>query len=201
MRPAPKLVARASRILPAGALALFACLQILFAQTRGLTPWKGGGFGMFSTVDSPDARFFRIYLLTPEGKVPITLPSDLYRLSGHLRSIPSQGELNELAQKLAARTWVPRTYNDLSATPECALPSVCYQRRPGCSSPLPPFYRALSPREPEPSGQDRVPFSAVEVELWKSRFDLPQHRLVAARLLQASATRSAGNPPAGEGEK
>ena len=151
---------------------------------------------MFSTVDSPAARFFRVYLLTPEGKVAVTLPSDLNRLYDHLQAMPSQDKLDDLAQKLAAKVWVPRTYNDLAATPECALPTVCYQSRPGCSSPLPPRYRALGPEEPEPSARERVAFSAVHIELWKSRFDLPGHRLVAFRLLQASAPRPAGEPPA-----
>ena len=151
---------------------------------------------MFSTVDSPAARFFRVYLLTPDGKVAVNLPSDLNRLYDRLQAMPSQEKLDDLAQKLAAKVWVPRTYNDLAATPECALPTVCYQSAPGCSSPLPPRYRALDPKEPEPSGRERVAFSAVHVELWKSRFDLPGHRLAASRLLQASAPRLTGRKEA-----
>jgi hypothetical protein len=48
-----------------------ACLQLYLAHSHHLTPWKGGGFGMFSTVDSQGARFLRIYLLTAEGEVPM----------------------------------------------------------------------------------------------------------------------------------
>ncbi len=151
---------------------------------------------MFSTVDSSAARFFRVYLLTPDGKVAVGLPSDLHRLYSRLQAMPSQERLDDLTQKLAAKVWVPRTYNDLAATPECALPTVCYQSRPGCSSPLPSRYRALDPKEPEPSAGERVAFSAVHVELWKSRFDLSRHHLVASRLLQASAPRSTGEEKA-----
>ena len=186
-RSVPTLLARASRVLPAGALAFFACLQIFFAQTRGLTPWKGGGFGMFSTVDSPDSRFLRVYLVMSDGKVAVTVPADLSRAYERLQAMPSQEKLDDLARKLAARTWVPHNYNDLAATPDCALPQVCYQSRPGCSSPLPPAYRVVGPKEPAPSHRERVAFSAVHVELWKSRFDLGRHRLIAFRLLQARA--------------
>ena len=41
-------------------LILIACLQIYLTQTQELSRWKGGGFGMFSTLDSPSARFLRI---------------------------------------------------------------------------------------------------------------------------------------------
>lgn len=181
----------ASRFLPAGILVVLACWQIFLAQTRGLTPWKGGGFGMFSTVDSPGSRFLRVYLLTPDGEVPVTIPGEHGRLAGRVRAMPSQEKLDELATRLAGEAWVPRAYNDLAATPECALPPVCHERRPGCSSPLPPLYRARREEEPEPSAGERVAVAAVRVELWKSRFDLERHRLVAARHLQAVAAGAA----------
>ena len=41
-------------------LSTLACLQIVLGLFFGLTPWKGGGFGMFSTVDSNGARSIRV---------------------------------------------------------------------------------------------------------------------------------------------
>ncbi|HVX57896.1 MAG TPA: hypothetical protein VHA37_09290, partial [Candidatus Saccharimonadales bacterium] len=54
--------------IPIVALVLIAGLQFVLATRYGLSAWKGGGFGMFSTVDSPDARFLRIYLITAQGR-------------------------------------------------------------------------------------------------------------------------------------
>ena len=39
------------RTAPALLLALVAVCQIVLAKTADLTPWKGGGFGMFATLD------------------------------------------------------------------------------------------------------------------------------------------------------
>ena len=38
------------------------------------SPWRGGGFGMFATPDSPDMRFVRVYLLTTDGELPADAP-------------------------------------------------------------------------------------------------------------------------------
>jgi hypothetical protein len=37
-------------------LVLVAGIEIVPTRTAGLTPWKGSGFGMFSTTDSADRR-------------------------------------------------------------------------------------------------------------------------------------------------
>jgi hypothetical protein len=59
-----------------GGLAVFIPLTLLWVgvanhlyQTQyvGLTPWKAGGFGMFSTVDSHRTRYVRITLMDQEG--------------------------------------------------------------------------------------------------------------------------------------
>lgn len=40
-----------------GLVLAIALVQSTLVLTQELSPWKGGGFGMFSTVDSPSMRF------------------------------------------------------------------------------------------------------------------------------------------------
>ena len=37
--------------LPVALLLVVAGVQVALVKTEGLSPWKGGGFGMFSTTD------------------------------------------------------------------------------------------------------------------------------------------------------
>ena len=53
-------------------LVLVATSQLVLASTTDLTAWRGGGFGMFSTLDNHDQRFLRITATTAEGEeVPV----------------------------------------------------------------------------------------------------------------------------------
>ena len=54
-------------------LTMIAIGQIRNARSSNLSPWKGGGFGMFSNVDRPAVRFLHIYLITEKGEIPITV--------------------------------------------------------------------------------------------------------------------------------
>lgn len=62
-------------------LIVVACRQFYLTQTHELTPWLGGGFGMFASVDRIDHRVTRAYLLTSQGDLPIELP----KLDGGIR--------------------------------------------------------------------------------------------------------------------
>ena len=42
-------------------------MQITNVALRDLSPWKGGGFGMFSTIDAPSKRTVEARILTSEG--------------------------------------------------------------------------------------------------------------------------------------
>ena len=52
---------RISIYLPPMMLVVVATCQMVFAHSGTLTPWKGGGFGMFSTIDSPAGRVVAIW--------------------------------------------------------------------------------------------------------------------------------------------
>jgi hypothetical protein len=94
--------------------------HVSLRSSADLTPWKGGGFGMFSTIDSPASRIVRIELDTDVGPVPVAVPSALRDLAGEVRTAPSQGRLEHLARAMAAQWWVVPVLSvpDVSSSPE-----------------------------------------------------------------------------------
>src|SRR5262249_52642165 len=86
-------------------LCLVAGLQLVRVWTCHQTPWKGGGFGMFSTVDDESARFLRCYLVTEGGDLPLELPPATDKTVAELRTAPTQARLDAFARRLANQSW------------------------------------------------------------------------------------------------
>ena len=59
--------ARLARWLPAALCLGIAVTQIALTQLAGLSPWLGGGFGMFASLDSPMNRGLTITGLDENG--------------------------------------------------------------------------------------------------------------------------------------
>ena len=79
--------------------------QIVLVYTVGLTPWKGGGFGMFSSVDKARSRLIVVRGITSTGQsIKIELNSANHIFSNSklkfLKTIPQTELLQELAYKL-----------------------------------------------------------------------------------------------------
>ena len=88
-------------------LVLVATNQLVLASTTDLTPWRGGGFGMFSTTDNHDQRFLRITAVTDTGtQVPVNARALLEPNSPvrddfvRARARPTTGNLDALATAL-----------------------------------------------------------------------------------------------------
>ena len=75
--------------------------QIRLVYTDDLSPWLGGGFGMFSSTDGAGARHFHAYLVDPQQEIPI--PAALRDLADRTRGLPSVENLERLASALAER--------------------------------------------------------------------------------------------------
>jgi len=56
------------------------------ARMADLSPWKGAGFGMFSTVDGVDARFVRVTRMRQGAVIPLRLPPNLEQRESRLRA-------------------------------------------------------------------------------------------------------------------
>lgn len=103
----PKSTARQSpdtRILKYTApvlLTLLACIQLVLGLRFDLTPWKGGGFGMFSTVDRPRARQVRCNLVGGNNDVPLAIPAELSDLSESVKTNPTGRKMKRLGRRIA----------------------------------------------------------------------------------------------------
>lgn len=89
-----------------------ASLQIYRAKVSHLTPWKGGGFGMFSTIESGSTRFLRatLTIVASDGSaldVPVELPRnpEVDELVLKCRAEPNPHALNELALLTLRQNW------------------------------------------------------------------------------------------------
>ncbi len=99
---------RVLALLVPAVLVLVATSQVVIASTTDLTPWRGGGFGMFSTTDNHDQRFLRITAVTDSGA---TVPVDARELLQadspvqdeivRARARPTTGNLDALADAIA----------------------------------------------------------------------------------------------------
>jgi hypothetical protein len=81
-------------------LVLTALLQIPMARVGTLNPAKGGGFGLFSTVDKLENRIVLAYLETPAGDRPVAIAFDegVQRVA----SFPTERGIERLARALSA---------------------------------------------------------------------------------------------------
>ena len=86
-------------------LCAVAALHVYRVSACCQTPWKGGGFGMFSTVKSEESRFLRCWRMDAEGKSgalhSIAIPRFLAKEELRVRGAPSPERLARLAGLLA----------------------------------------------------------------------------------------------------
>ncbi len=88
---------RALPYLPPLLLCAVALYQLHLVKAHGLTPWKGGGFGMFSTNDT-EYRYTEVWVEGPEGRRAIDVTTDF----GVARTVayPSRARLFSMARRI-----------------------------------------------------------------------------------------------------
>ncbi|MGH9840894.1 MAG: hypothetical protein ACREEM_19135 [Blastocatellia bacterium] len=200
------------KLLPYAAPALLvavAFLHVYLVFSSRLSPWKGGGFGMFSTVRSPASRVLRIYLVTEKERIPILLPAEFRDLEREIRTMPTQGRARDLAAVLCKEVWAP--YQLVPAEEHYRnLRKQYYESRgdpAGLSGPDPGVNRysvesrayldrllerlRILRRVPrsERHSHGAVPFLRVEVEVWELDFDHAKSLLRVQPLLKEWANR------------
>ena len=78
-------------------------MQLTLAGTAGLSPWKGGGFGMFSTTDDAGRRRVRVFVSAPERSEEMAIPPSLEDLARRAAVLPTNAALSRLARGVVAR--------------------------------------------------------------------------------------------------
>jgi len=77
-------------------LCAIALAQRALLLTTPLTPWMGGGFSMFTTVDGINARHLRCFVSTTGADVAIAAPV----VPESLLNFPTEAALHEVAAKI-----------------------------------------------------------------------------------------------------
>ena len=171
------------------ALLLGVAFQRYNVVVHDQTPWVGGGFGMFSTVDVPGARLLRTYLLTDRGPVLVLDPAlgDDRRL---VYSQPKEDRLDRAANTVASRDWAVYSSDQYAALrpyfPEAFQRHLQIEEGRGG---LPRYVALASARAPEAVEPVEAVVRGAQVEVWRSRFDRSEGRIVPERLRAARATR------------
>ncbi|MCI0615946.1 hypothetical protein L0244_23415, partial [bacterium] len=93
-----KNVANRYALIPVALLLVVAGNQINLAFTKDLTPWKGGGFGMFSTTDGNMFRALRVFVSAPQRSEELLLKGNLEDLAVSAQMFPSDWLLDKLAK-------------------------------------------------------------------------------------------------------
>lgn len=147
-------------VFPSAVLVAVALTQIWRSREIDQSPWKGGGFGMFATVDAPGARILRCFVRTPAGEEPADLPDRLARRASMTRVAPSDANLRLLTQELLllrpVRRKAPlREHSGATRAEEVRSSAV----------------RFVGSGVPLPDGYEEVTVTSARIELWRLEFD------------------------------
>ena len=88
---------------PAATLVVVALVQVVLAKTADLSPWKGGGFGMFATTDGTAFRYVRIFVEAPGRSEEVEIAPSLEDAATRAQLFPSDVMLTRLARAVVAR--------------------------------------------------------------------------------------------------
>jgi hypothetical protein len=91
------------RTAPAVLLTVVAVCQIVLATTADLTPWKGGGFGMFATLDHNAYRRLDVVIEGPERSEALEIPPSLEVAAARAAAFPAELMLRSLAEDVVER--------------------------------------------------------------------------------------------------
>jgi hypothetical protein len=162
-------------------LAVIALSQsALAASDSMLSPWKGGGFGMFSTYDSPSNRFLRLTLTldgTPPTEVRVPLPrkgaiGDQLR---ELRTLPSDQAARTALNTLAKSEWLRYPIYQMWTTEQVETDGLGIVLMDGEST-------------PSMGDGEGLRVVGIRMDVLRLRFDAKQNKLVPQPLMRVEAT-------------
>lgn len=90
-------------LAPVVVLIVIAIVQVILAKTAELSPWKGGGFGMFATTDGTAFRRIRVFVEAPERSEEIEIAPSQELQAARAQLFPSDSMLTNLAQVVVSR--------------------------------------------------------------------------------------------------
>ena len=92
-----------AKLIPPVVLIVVAMAQVGLARTVDLTAWKGGGFGMFATLDHGAYRGVDVTVDAPDRSESLEIPPSLETAAARAAACPTDWLLRALAESVAAR--------------------------------------------------------------------------------------------------
>ena len=87
--------------LPIFLLLIVAAYHFFLVRTQHLSPWLGGGFGMFASTDVGSSRKLIVTAISKNGvEHPVKLMGHLEELHQRARGLPSSSQLDVLAHEI-----------------------------------------------------------------------------------------------------
>jgi len=99
----PLQLRRAAILFPTIMLLAVASAQMVLARATLLSPWKGGGFGMFASVDGLPFRWVRLYVSAVDRSEELAVPASLGDRAERVVTWPHDRAMRELADAVIAR--------------------------------------------------------------------------------------------------
>jgi len=90
-------------LLPVALLVTVAAGQVTLTRTAGLSPWKGGGFGMFSTTDDGGRRHVRVFVTAADRSEEIAIAPSLEDAAARAAVLPGNRLLARLSERVVER--------------------------------------------------------------------------------------------------
>jgi predicted DCC family thiol-disulfide oxidoreductase YuxK len=140
-------------VVPLIALTVFG-RQLYHVAMFNLSPWRGGGMGMFSTIAGPQNRFIKAYFLVRGVRYPVAVPDLKEGLSFITEPTEANGE--RLKATMSQSLWT------LAAIDE---------------STQKPIIQSISPGALERSGRVALRPDVIHLELWQFSYE-PSTRTV-----------------------
>lgn len=116
-------------LVPLIILLIVAGVQFFLVKTADLSPWRVGGFGMFSSVGDINTRYLRAYGVNNGKETALELTALEYHTAYRFRVFPSDSNFLALAQVLSCNPEVLSRYKGIrleyfTATFEASPPQL-----------------------------------------------------------------------------
>jgi hypothetical protein len=116
-------------LIPVALLLAVATAQLYLAKTADLSPWRVGGFGMFSSVGDINTRYLRAHGVKDNQETALDLTTLEYHTAYQFRVLPSDSNFQALVQGLSCNPEVQPLYKGIrleyfTATFEASPPQL-----------------------------------------------------------------------------
>ncbi|SET35046.1 hypothetical protein SAMN05216326_12211 [Nitrosomonas marina] len=129
--------------------------QFYRVHSFDLSTWQGGGFGMFSSVDTIDSRFFKVYLHVGHETIPVQLKDEFNVPATIARAEPTAENLENLARQIYQANWIHSgTFTSDPHKQDNYRPVLVYIHKAHIEN-----------------TEQLINIEGVVLELWKTRFD------------------------------